>query len=51
MHWIYIVAVAKNNEGEENRDVERTNQATREGPMKRKQKHSKIDRINKKTLS
>ena len=35
--------------GEENReDVERTNQATREGPMKRKQKHSKIDRINKK---
>ena len=33
------------------KDVERTNQATREGPSKPKQKQSKVDRINIKTLS
>ena len=32
-------------------DVERTNQATCEGPSKRKQKLSKVDRINIKTIS
>ena len=33
------------------KDVERTNQATRHGPFKRKQKQSKVDRIDIKTLS
>ena len=32
------------------KDVERTNQATREGPSKRKQNQSKVNRINIKTL-
>ena len=33
------------------KDVEKTNQATREVPPKRKQKQSKVDRININTLS
>ena len=33
------------------KDVERTNQATREGPPKRRQTQSTVDRINIKTLS
>ena len=32
------------------KDVEGTKQATREGPSKRKQKQSKVNRINIKTL-
>ena len=32
------------------KDVTRINQTTREGPSKRKQKLSKVDRINIKTL-
>ena len=31
--------------------IERTNQATSEGPSKHKQKQSKLDRINVKTLN